>query len=228
MQAIKAVTKSAMAIALTIGITAFAPNAHAIVVDFAQYAETNGEASVGEMGKASSYTNPLPVDTDYNPISGLLLSATGGVPYLDSFSGGERGGLGVCETTNSDAQCTPSSDDNITSGETVTIGLQGGGLFDFTITEFRDGDHNLILMSSMQTLLVGINGGGLMASTFGDEYDEVYQGITSITFGYGGSNANQFYLSAADITPVPEPGTQALFGLGLAGLGFARRKKTSA
>ena len=30
------------------------------------------------------------------------------------------------------------------------------------------------------------------------------------------------------VTPVPEPATLALFGIGLAGLGFARKKKKSA
>ena len=33
---------------------------------------------------------------------------------------------------------------------------------------------------------------------------------------------------AASVTAVPEPTTLALFGIGLAGLGFVRRKKTSA
>ena len=155
-------TKSFFAAFVTATIMAFSTSAHAVVIDFANYADVNGEASVGE--GAPSYANPLPTDANV-PVAGLLLSATGGVPYLDASSGGKRGGLGVCSATNGSAQCVPSSDDNVTSGETITISLIGGQSFDLQVTEFRSGGHNNISLS-LDTLLVGINGGALSVTNF--------------------------------------------------------------
>ena len=44
----------------------------------------------------------------------------------------------------------------------------------------------------------------------------------------GGSSGQNVVGSGAEIIrPVPEPGTLAIFGLGLAGLGFARRRKAA-
>ena len=217
--------KPVFAAVVAASIIAFSSPAHAVVIDFANYADANGEASVGE-AKAASYDNPLPTDVNV-PIAGLLLSATGGVPYLDAFSGGRRAGLGVCGETNGNAQCDPSSDDNVTLGETITISLIGGQSFDFQVTEFRNGGHNDI-SQSLSTLLVGINGGGLSETDFITEINTTYVDITSITYAYGGTSADQFYISAVDLTPdteVSEPGAVALFGLGLAGLGYVRRRR---
>ncbi len=99
------------------------------------------------------------------------------------------------------------------------------------MTEFRNGGHNDI-SQSLSTLLVGINGGGLSATDFVTEINTTYFDITSITFAYGGASggasADQFYISAVDLTPdteVSEPGAVALFGFGLAGLGYVRRRR---
>ena len=227
------ILRNTIAITATAAILAFSTSAHAVVIDFAQYANDNGEASVGE-AKAASYANPLPTDANV-PVAGLLLSATGGVPYLDASSGGKRGGLGVCDTTSSSAQCTPSSDDNVTSGEMITISLTGGRSFDFQVTEFRNGGHSDI-STSTSNLFVEIGGGGQVETSFANEVATTYLDITSITFTFGGDSPDQFYISAVDLiyisavdltpeTSVSEPGTLAIFGLGLAGLGYMRRRR---
>lgn len=230
----KANRRLATAALLGIGAAALALPAHAVPVDFAQYAQDNGEASVGEVAKAGSYANPLPADGVNLTFNGLVLTATGGVPYLDAFSGGKRGGLGVCTgTTDPAAQCDPSSDDNTSITESVVLSLLGGGLFDLAVSEWRDDGHDDIT-SSIDTLLVRVDGGAYQRMTFAQVAAMTFSSVASIEFAHDdasyladdtGRSPDNFYLSIADITRVPAPTTLALLGLGLAGMGMRRRRQ---
>ncbi len=78
----------------------------------------------------------------------LTLEATGQFgggdvfAYLDDLSGGNPGGLGVCQNLigGGNNDCAPSSDDNVTSGETLT--LEFNFEVDLSDIVFRDGGHN--------------------------------------------------------------------------------------
>lgn len=130
-------------------------------------------------------------------------------------------------------QCNPGSDDNLTAGETVTFELSSGGTFDFAMNAFRDANHNLLDDAGelARMLLVSVNGSSFEETIFGDELATVYAGVTSLSYGYGGSNSEQYYLASADISPgtvsdeVPEPGTLAEFCFGLLGIGYIRRRQ---
>ena len=71
-------------------------------------------------------------------------------------------------------------------------------------------------------------------NAFGAQFGLSYVGITSITYGYGGSSADNYYIATADITTitptseVPEPGSLAVLSIGLLGLGIAVRRRRSA
>ena len=223
------------ALAVTIGLaTTGAPitSAKAVSIDFASIAEFGslGEGAIG--GTNGIYSNPLTTGQGF-PISGLQITSNGtNSAYMDSYSGGKRGGLGACSIINSAGQCAPNSDDNLSLGEEITISLVGGGLFDWTVLEFRNDDHNLT--STTDTLTVTTNGGSLAASTFGDELFTTYSDISSITYGFGGSSPDNYYIAVADLTTDPitstevaEPGTLMVLGLGILGLGYIRRKRAA-
>ena len=202
----------------------FATQASAGLADFNAYADANGEASVGE-AKAGSYANPLPTDENVT-ISGLVLTATSnnGADVAYAYLDAGNAGLGVCKTTTSPgAQCDPSSDDNVTDGETLMIALDDGALFSINVTEFRDAGHGDITNSSDQ-LMIDI-GGGFFTTTFDDVSDTTYTGLSFIKFAFGGDPADQFYLSSIDISRIPEPAALALFLVGLFGLGLAVRRR---
>ena len=189
----------------------------AAVLDFATYAKGNEHGVI---------------NGDAENIGGLNITFhaydgnNNAFAYFDSspVSVTNTAGLGVCSVLrgsqlNSDEygggtnECNPGSDDNVTSGESVML------TFDFVVDmhslQFTNGGHKPVL--GTDTLL--INGGEY---TF-DQASAIHFVGQSISFAYGGSSANQFYLIGATGS-VPAPAALGFFGLGLAGLGFARRR----
>lgn len=120
-------------------------------------------------------------------------------------------GLGVYHKAND------SSDDNITSFESLTITFSEA--VHLTGISLRSDGHNITNWASNSTFLFN----GTSTKLAGDiAFDEVG---TTFTFAYGGTKPDQFYLSGMTIEtlPVPEPSSVALMLAGL-GLVAARRK----
>lgn len=204
--------KKFLSTAAAIAAMSFAANANAALVDFAAHADNTGErATTAEIINGVSMT--FSATTLPGPVAANA--------YLDAG----QAGLGVCKVVDAGSQCVPGSDDNITNGESVTITFVNGlqGLSGFV---FRDEIHNLI--NPNLTLGVGINGGALVFQTFAQAIAAVYQNVSSITFSFGGANPDQYYLSAFNASTIPIPGALPLLLSGLAGLGFASRRKKSA
>lgn len=172
-------------------------------------------------------------NVDGNVFGDDLTFTDGGITALatGSFSGGvasavqdhENGwsatvgaGLGVYHKSGD------SSDDNITSGETLTI------TFDQVVTltsiGLRSEGHNFtswgagktFLLDGVSTLLPQ-NVGSIAVNMTGQVF----------TFAYGGTNADQFYLSSLTAVPVPEPESWAMMLAGLGVVGFMLRRRTA-
>jgi hypothetical protein len=155
-----------------------------------------------------------------------------GKAYFDADSGGSPGGLGSCRALDANAQCVPSSDDNLTLAADEKIRMDftlDGSIFtdaifgDFT---FRNDDHNLIngtvsvsheSGSSTITLTDGVGDFSVIGSSSFLLFNED---------GGVGSTSN-YYISEANISAVPVPAAVWLFGSALAGLGWFRRRQTA-
>ena len=201
-----------------------ASSAHALSIDYANMANT----SPGE-GGYSSFTPA--------PIGGISVTATGTniagtadyYAYLDSNFDGRLGGLGVCKdlvgSPNVDgSDCDPSSDDNVTAGERLTVEFSE----EVNISEilFRDGLH-------YDTFKYKDNDFDLYIDDILDgTYDLVHSFTTPLTgtkfsfiASYGDTDLDEFYIEMITFAAVPEPSTYLLLGSGMLGLVFWRRKR---
>jgi len=238
--------KSLFGLALAGLIVPSSAGAVQFTLDFANFAGNSGETKV-----EGFIANPFGPNADIGaPVSlfgysGSIANAVGGTlgtapfAYLDGFSNTLPGGAGVCsDGISGDAECDPSSDDNVTSNEVLGMSfpLGNGQLATIESLSFRNADHGDSFANDATIDIFNSSDGSAQSLTLTNTITLADLGAAGVTptlaagdqifFGY---NNAEFYLSSAvvdipdlAIGEIPLPGGLVLLlgGLGaLAGLG---------
>ena len=163
----------------------------------------------GKLGGSLVYTDDFLTATATGWYYGKQVAAM--QDHENSYPTNEAG-LGVYHESGNN------SDDNITKGESLVLTFSQP--VDLSQIGLRADGHNTTEWASGSTFLFSVDGGApesmLLPKGTGEIGGLDFIG-TTFSFTYGGSKADQFYLSDLTVAAVPEPAAAALM---LAGLGF--------
>ncbi len=232
--AARSVTAAAVSLAVLGAVTSAQAS---VVFDFIDIVANVGE---GAFDNTAGYTIEGSIK-----IQAFGSGSAGSQAYLDSEFGGNPAGLGVCSGF-SGTQCQPSSDDNVTIGETLTLSFFDAATMNpLTVvlepTFFRDALHiaafqtgdmiDITDASGLTTYQLPLNGIFTTQLT-GDTFLFTYNGVGDFP-AYEGEPANnaEFYIGSVTVNPVPLPAALPLVLSALAGLallGRRQRKKAAA
>ena len=196
----------------------FATSANAIIVDFRTMA--NGG---NERGEAPLTVGAMTINGLYNN------GANTGYAYLDSG----WGGLGVCQTIDVNKQCSPTNDDNVTTGETLNFVFSTDMIISrIWFNNNHDGDVSLLgdtinIDGNNNTFVAG-DQRNIVNGTYVTTSDWLYSGWLNVA-----ANTNfdinfvneSFYVTAIEFRTLPEPTILSLLALGLIGVGAVSRRR---
>ena len=192
--------------------------ASATVIDFAAEAGASGERGVAD----GTILNTA-------AMGGLNLQFSGGIGGIGSdfayfnqaTPNGSPAGLGTYSRLDSASQCNPSYDDVVATNEWVQVGFVDGP-FDVQALSFNGaGNVSLNNSTGLITILTSLNSVvSVVTMTFAQASTHAFGLVDWIRFQFEGSE-----FVVASIADIPLPGALPLLLSGLAGLGFAGRRK---
>ncbi len=204
--------------------------AQAATLDFLGFTDNvSGETAIEGQFVANTI-----FDATYVPIATTLAgyagSAATGITGASPFAYLDRNsaGVGVCKVVTASAQCNPSSDDNLTTGEILGISFAE----DVTVNSlsFRGENHpNEGQFDASDLFDISFDSGSTWTSLalsnakFGSvAIDVLLKAGDQLLLAF---NNEQYYLSAAEVTSaVPVPASLLLLGSALGGFALLRRR----
>jgi hypothetical protein len=203
------------ALAASIG----ASPASANVIDFVAEVASSGEQGVPD---GAILNTPAMGSLNLQFSAGAGAWPTDFAYFNSATANGSPAGLGTCTTLDAGAQCNPAFDDVVAANEWVEVGFVDQP-FDVRTLSFN-GAGNLSLDNDMTGLIkitTSLNSIVAMATlTFAQAATAGFGFVDWIRFEFAGTE-----FVVASISDVPLPGALPLLLSGLAGLGFAARRK---